>query len=134
MTSGFPRAPWRCRFLVKAFLNQSGMIFHPLLKSALAKRSSAAHQKAIDKLIGYLLRDKVPSENRYACSPRERDRSVINVVKAIRIPETVLRDNDVFVILAKNANEESPTFDGNVDGHAATKTLSHTRVGPFDTD
>jgi hypothetical protein len=110
------------------------MIFHPLLKSALAKRSSAAHQKAIDKLIGYLLRDKVPSENRYACSPRERYCSVVNVVKAIRIPETVLRDNDVFVILAKNANEESPTFDGNVDGNSAAKRLADACVGPFDTD
>jgi len=113
---------------------KSGMIFHPLLKSALAKRSSAAHQKTVHQLVSSLLRDKVPSENRYACSPRKRYSSVINVVKAISIPETVLRDDDVFVSLAKNANEESPTFDGNVDGHAAAKALADACVGPFDTD
>ena len=96
--------------------------------------SSAAHQKTVHQLVSSLLRNKVPSENRYACSPRERDRSVVNVVKAIRIPETVLGNNDVFVSLAKNANEESPTFDGNVNGHAAAKRLSDACVGPFDTD
>jgi hypothetical protein len=101
---------------------KSGMILHPLLKSALAKRSSAAHQ------------NKVPSENRYACSPRKRHSRIINVIEAISIPETVLRDDDVFVSLAKNANEESPAFDGNVNGNSAAKRLSHACVGPFDTD
>jgi hypothetical protein len=110
------------------------MILHPPLKSTMTEGSSAAHQKTVHQLVSRLLRNKVPSENRYACSPRKRYSRVVNVVKAIRIPETVLRDNDVFVSLAKNANEESPTFDGNVDGHAAAKALSHTRVGPFDTD
>jgi len=113
---------------------KSGMIFHPLLKSALAKRSSAAHQKTVHQLICYLLRDKVPSENRYACSPRKRHSRIINVIEAISIPETVLRDDDVFVSLAKNANEESPTFYWDVDGHAATKALADACVGPFDTD
>jgi hypothetical protein len=110
------------------------MILHPPLKSTMTEGSSAAHQKTVHQLVSRLLRNKVPSENRYACSPRKRYSSVINVIKAIRIPETVLRDNDVFVSLAKNANEESPAFDGNVDGHAATKALADACVGPFDTD
>ena len=96
--------------------------------------SSAAHQKTVHQLVSRLLRNKVPSENRYACSPRKRYSSVVNVVKAISIPETVLRDDDVFVILPKNADEYAPAFDGDVDGDAAAKALADACVGPFDTD
>jgi hypothetical protein len=110
------------------------MILHPPLKSTMTEGSSAAHQKTVHQLVSRLLRNKVPSENRYACSPRKRYSSVINVVKAIRIPETVLGNNDVFVSLAKNANKESPTLHGNVNSDSAAKALADARVGPFDTD
>jgi hypothetical protein len=39
------------------------MIFHPLLKNALAKSPSTAHQKTVDQLPGNLFRNMILSKN-----------------------------------------------------------------------
>ena len=60
---------------------------------------------------------------------------VVDVVKPVRIAETVLRQNHVLRPLTQQTDEHAPTFDGHVDAaDTVTQALANASVTPLDLD
>jgi len=116
------------------------MVTHPLLPQATVKTGfSILHLLLQQETVEQILRLLPAYVSLRDCGdvrrPRNRHRSVVNIVKPIRIAETVLRQNHVLRLLTQQTDEHAPTFDGHVDAaDTVAQALADASVTPLDLD
>jgi len=96
------------------------MVTHPLLSEAAIERSFSIlhlliHQKTVEQILRLLSGHAIFDDGSDVRRPRNGNSGVVNVVKPVRIAETVLRQNHVLRSLTQQTDEHAPAFDGHVD-------------------
>ena len=116
------------------------MVTHPLLSQATIHTGfSVLHFLVYDETVQQILRlltaNVSLSDHGEVRRPRNGHSSVIDVVKPIRIAETVLRQNNVLRLLTQQTDEHAPTLHGHVDAaDAVAQALADASVTPLNLD
>jgi hypothetical protein len=116
------------------------MITHPPLpqtpaKAVLVGFGFLVYGEAMQQHLGFVRANVLLGQDRRAGGPRNRNRRIINIEQAITVAESILRQNDVLLTLAQNANIHAPTLDGHVyAAEAVAKAFSYGGIIPLDLD
>src|SRR3972149_11472316 len=110
------------------------MVSHPLLSEAAIERGFSIlhlliHEETVQQILRLLTANVSLSDHGEVRRPRNGHSSVIDVVKPIRIAETVLRQNHVLRPLTQQTNEHAPTLHRHVDtADTVAQTLANASV------
>ena len=116
------------------------MVSHPLLSEAAIERGFSIlhlliHKKTVEQILRLTPAHVSFRDDGDVRRPRHGHGGVVNVVKPVRITETVLRQNHMLRPLTQQTNEHAPTLDGHIDAaDAIAQALADTSVAPLDLD
>ncbi len=93
--------------------------------------ATSTPQETFQHLLGSVLVDVLLHHNFGCNAPLEWNSSVIYVTLPIRILKIVLRYNDVFALLAQDADEDSPTAAWHINTRSGIEALTYACVAPI---
>jgi len=116
------------------------MVTHPPLAQASAEAvlvgfGFLVYGEAMQQHLSFVHANVLLRQDRRAGGPRNRNRRIINIEQAITVAKSILRQNDVLLTLAQNANIHAPTLDRHVyAAEAVAKAFSYGGIIPLDLD